>query len=106
VVGEGTKHVHLHLGDAQSGRRGGSRRGAFSIWTFDWAPDGSRIAFDRGPGTGLDDFYRTDLATVRIEDGEEQPLVTRRGFDRHPIHSPDGNRVSHGERRARVAGRA
>jgi len=90
VVGEGKKYVHLYLANVDSGNIRRLTGGPFSIWTFDWSPDGKTIAFDRGPGTGLDDLYRTDIYAVTVENGAIAPLVARRGFDRNPTYSPDG----------------
>lgn len=90
VIGEGRKFVHLYLADAATGETRRLTKGDFSIWTFDWSPDGKRIAFDRGPGLGLDDMFRSDIYTVTIDGGELRPLTQRRGFERGPSYSPDG----------------
>jgi dipeptidyl aminopeptidase/acylaminoacyl peptidase len=90
VVGEGAKRVHLYIVDVDSGNIRPLTSGAFSIWTFQWSPDGTEIAFDRGPGTGLDDLYHTDIYTVNVATGELKPLVVRPGSDRTPVYSPDG----------------
>lgn len=90
AIGEGRKFVHLYLADATTGETRRLTKGDFSIWTFDWSPDGKRIAFDRGPGLGLDDMFRSDIYTVTIDGGELRPLVQRRGFERSPAYSPDG----------------
>ncbi|HEX8408552.1 MAG TPA: S9 family peptidase [Thermoanaerobaculia bacterium] len=90
VIGEGRKFVHLYLADVTTGETRRLTKGDFSIWTFDWSPDGKRIAFDRGPGLGLDDMFRSDIYTVTIDGGELRPLMQRRGFERGPSYSPDG----------------
>lgn len=90
VVGEGRKFVHLFAADVESRAIRRLTRGPFSIWSFDWSPDGKTIAFDHGPGTGLDDLYRSDISVVRLSDGDVRPLVVRPGLDRRPVFSPDG----------------
>ncbi len=90
VVGEGRRRVHLYVADVDTGNIRPLTSGAFSIWTFQWSPAGTEIAFDRGPGTGLDDLYRTDIYTVNVATGEMKPLVVRRGSDRSPVYSSDG----------------
>ena len=90
VVGEGAKRVHIYLADVDSGNIRQLTKGAFSVFTFSWAPSGAEIAFDRGPGPGLDDLYRTDIYSVNVKSGELKPLVARRGSDRFPVYSPDG----------------
>ncbi|HET7433801.1 MAG TPA: S9 family peptidase [Thermoanaerobaculia bacterium] len=94
VVGQGLRYVHLHLVDVASGESRQLTHGDFSIFTFDWFPDGTRLVFDRGPGAGLDDFYRTDLYTVSVRDGVLHPLLVRRGLDRAPKVSPDGKWIA------------
>ncbi len=90
VMGEGAKLVHLHLVGVVTGSVRRLTNGAFSVWTLSWSPDGKNIAFDRGPGTGLDDVYRTDIYAVDVKSGALKPLVVRRGSDRAPVYSPDG----------------
>ena len=90
VVGEGAKRLHLYLADADGGNIRRLTNGAFSIFNFTWAPSGAEIAFDRGPGPGLDDLYRTDIYAVGIKSGNLKPLVVRPGLDQGPAYSPDG----------------
>jgi dipeptidyl aminopeptidase/acylaminoacyl peptidase len=90
VIGEGRKQVHLYLADVESGKARRLTKGDFAVSTFSWSPDGATIAFDRGPGPGLDDLYRSDIYAVDVRSGEMRPLVVRPGWDRHPTYSPDG----------------
>lgn len=90
VIGQGTKHLHLYVADVDSGKIRRLTNGPFTVWTLSWSPSGAEIAFDRGPGTGLDDLYRTDIYSVNVATGELKPLVVRRGSDRNPVYSPDG----------------
>ena len=90
VVGEGAKRVHLHVADVASGDVRRLTSGELSIWTFQWSPNATEIAFDRGPGIGLDDLYHTDIYSVNVESGELRPLVVQPGSDRSPVYSPDG----------------
>jgi dipeptidyl aminopeptidase/acylaminoacyl peptidase len=64
------------------------------VWSFSWSPDGQRIAFDRGPGRGLDDQFRTDIHLLEVKTGKSTPLVVRTGLDRRPLFSPDGGSVA------------
>jgi len=94
VVGEARKHVHLYVSENGITRR--LTRGAFSIFTFSWMPDGSAIVFDRAPGSGLDDLYRTDIWSVSTHDGALKPIVVRAGIDKTPVVSPDGKWIAFG----------
>lgn len=90
VVGEGRRYAHLYAIDVASRQVRPLTRGAFSIFDFDWSPDGKTIAFTRGPGLGLDEQYRTDIYAVSSDGGEIRPLVVQPGIDWKPAYSPDG----------------
>lgn len=94
VVGENSRHVHLYTIDVDSRAVRRLTRGDFSIFRFSWSPDGKTLAFDHGPGTGLDHLYRTDIDLVSASGGERRPLVRRPGLDRGPVFSPDGKSVA------------
>jgi Tol biopolymer transport system component len=90
VVGEDRRQAHLHVVDVASGKTRRLTSGAFSVFGYGWSPDGTTIAFSRGPGSTLDDQYRTDLYTVNVKSGEMRPLVVRPGLENLPTYSPDG----------------
>ena len=90
VVGEGRKFAHLYVATVEDGAVRRLTQGDFAVGTFDWAPDGTTIAFDRAPGAGLDDLYRTDIYAVDVKSGDVRPLVHGRGFERGPAYSDDG----------------
>lgn len=95
VVGQGRRHVHLHIVDVASGAVRRLTSGPFSIWRdFSWSPDGQWIAIDRAPGIGLDDLYRSDIWLLSTKDGSLEPLVARPGIERGPVFSPDGKWVA------------
>ncbi|HEY0139470.1 MAG TPA: S9 family peptidase [Thermoanaerobaculia bacterium] len=93
VIGEGTKHMHLYTVDVETKAVRRLTRGDFTVFTMAWSPDGKTIAFDRGTGSGLDHYYRTDIWTVD-RDGALKPLVVRTGMDRAPVWSPDGRSIA------------
>jgi dipeptidyl aminopeptidase/acylaminoacyl peptidase len=94
VIGEGRQHLHLHVIDVASGEVRRLTSGTFSIPTFSWSPDGRSIAFDRAPGPGLDDLFRTDIYAVDVGNGEIRPIIVRPGSDRGPVYSPDGKWIA------------
>jgi dipeptidyl aminopeptidase/acylaminoacyl peptidase len=96
VEGEGTRFVHLYVVDVEHGSVRRLTHGAFSIFNFSWSPDGTTIAFDRAPSTGLDDYYRTDIDLISVADGTVRPLVHRTGIDHAPKYSPDGKWIAFG----------
>ena len=94
VVGSGAQHVHLHLADVASGMTRQLTSGDYSVFGFDWAPDGARIVIDRAPEGGLDGLYQTDLHVVRVGNGGSAPLVALPGLDRRARWSPDGTWIA------------
>ena len=94
VVGANPKYARLYAIDLNTHAVRRLTDGPHSVWSFSIAPDGRTIAFDRSPGAGLDDVYRTDIYLVSIDGGAETPLVRLRGIDRTPVFSPDGKSVA------------
>src|SRR5262249_42014167 len=68
--------------------------GAFTVGSFQWSPDGTRIAFDHrlnpSPGFG----GSADISVVTLADRSVQKLVAQDGPDAHPVWSPDGSRIA------------
>ncbi|HVR38517.1 MAG TPA: S9 family peptidase [Thermoanaerobaculia bacterium] len=94
VVGANPRYAHLYLLELENKTSRALTSGNFSVWTFDWSPDGATIAFDRATGNGLDDMYRTDIWRVSVNDGTLSPLVERIGIDHQPHYSPDGKWIA------------
>jgi dipeptidyl aminopeptidase/acylaminoacyl peptidase len=94
VAGEPARQSHLYLADVATRAVRRLTSGPFTIAHLSWSPDGRRIAVDKLPGFGLDDYYRADLAIVNVEDGTITPLVTRPGLDATPRWSPDGKSIA------------
>lgn len=94
VVGEGVRYSHLYVIDVATKEVRQLTSGAFTAWSLSWSPDGKQIAFDRGPGAGLDEMYKTDIYVVPAAGGEARPLVVRDGLERNPKFSPDGKSIA------------
>ena len=62
----------------------------FTVDTFRWSPDGSRIAFDHRPDPRVESRSLSDLSIVDVESAEVTGLVARPGPDSDPRWSPDG----------------
>ncbi len=66
----------------------------FTVGSFEWSPDGRRIAFDHRPTPQIDAFVDADISVVEVESREVFPLVTQVGPDTSPRWSPDGNELA------------
>ncbi len=94
VIGADSKYARIYTFDISSGKSQRLTSGAFSVFSFDWSPDGRTIVFDRARELGLDASYETDLYTISSSGGDQKPLVVRAGPDQAPQFSPDGKFVS------------
>ena len=94
VVDKNIKHIHLYLADVADGTVRKLTSGDFSIFNFDWSPDGSTIAYARGPRPGLDGQYLTDIYALSLADGATRPIIERPGIDYYPVYSPDGKSIA------------
>lgn len=63
---------------------------SFTVNTYRWSPDSSRIAFDHAPDPRVESFSQSDISIVDIESGAITPLVSTPGTDGDPHWSPDG----------------
>jgi dipeptidyl aminopeptidase/acylaminoacyl peptidase len=70
--------------------------GDFTVGSFAWSPDGSRIVFDHRPTPQIDSFPHADISWVELADAVVHPLVTDAGPDSGPSWSPDGSLVLYG----------
>ena len=94
VVGEDQRSNHLWVIDVESKRARQVTTGAFSVGSFDWAPDGKKIAFDHQINADLSADSTADLSVVTVADGTVRPLVTQPGPDTGPVWSHDGSRIA------------
>jgi len=85
-----------HLWVIAADGEGAARRlteGDYTVGSFAWSPDGSRIAFDHRPTTQVGSFPMADISWVEVATGIVSALVTDDGPDSGPSWSPDGTEV-------------
>ena len=65
----------------------------YHVVSFDWAPDSRSIAFEHWPGPLADNWTKSALAEVTIENGTVRELVGK-GAPNAPKYSPNGRYVA------------
>ncbi len=65
----------------------------FSVASFEWSPDGSRIAFSATTVPDLIAGNTADIHLLTLADNSVKPLVTQVGADNDPHWSPDGRQL-------------
>ncbi len=65
----------------------------YTVGSFDWSPDGSRIVFDATKNSDLINGGTSDIYTLALADNSVGKLVTQPGPDDDPHWSPDGRQI-------------
>jgi dipeptidyl aminopeptidase/acylaminoacyl peptidase len=99
IVDRDWRMTHLHVIDVDpdAGAPAKPRRlteGAFTVGSFNWAPDGKSIAFDHRVDPNLINGATADISIVSVADGSVRKLVTKDGPDNGPVWSPDGTQIA------------
>ena len=102
LVDQQHKYSHLYslsLTQTDSGTYPVQRltEGEFTIRSFDWAPDGSKLVFDHANDPNINTgFLDLDISWVSADSGAVQSLVKRPGVDSNPRFSHDGSMIAFG----------
>ncbi len=65
----------------------------FSVGSFSWSPDGSKIAFSATINPDLIQGVTSDLYVLNLSDDSIKKLVSQPGPDTNPLWSPDGKEI-------------
>jgi dipeptidyl aminopeptidase/acylaminoacyl peptidase len=68
---------------------------AFSVDSFSWSPDGSRIAFSGQRDPDLISGHTADIYVLNVADKSLKKIVDTPGPDTNPKWSPDGTRIAY-----------
>lgn len=85
---------HLWVIDVESKKAKRLTKGDFTVGSFDWSPDGTRIAFDHAVNPDPSSGGTSDISIVAVADAAVTPLVTQEGPDNRPLWSPDGTQIA------------
>src|SRR6516165_9438828 len=65
----------------------------YSIGSFSWSPDGSKIAFDAARNPDLIQLGTADVYVLNLADDTVKKIVSQPGPDGNPHWSPDGKQI-------------
>jgi dipeptidyl aminopeptidase/acylaminoacyl peptidase len=100
LIDQNYKYRHLYVIDMEKDKEGKLNMkqltgGAFSVYDFDWSPDGKFIAFAHVPDPTINTlFISGDISVVPSDSGEIRKLVSWEGRDNSPHYSPDGKWIA------------
>jgi dipeptidyl aminopeptidase/acylaminoacyl peptidase len=94
IVDQEYRMSHLAVVDVASRATKPLTHGAFTVGSFAWSPDGTRIAFDHRLNPSPASSGSSDISIVDVAAGTSTALVTQDGPDTNPTWSPDGSRIA------------
>ncbi|MDP2320556.1 MAG: S9 family peptidase [Acidobacteriota bacterium] len=94
IEDEDQRYTHLHVLDLSSKAVKRLTEGGFVVGSFDWSPDGTRIAFDHRITSDPGDGMSADISVVTVATGAREAIVTQAGPDSNPLWSPDGSQIA------------
>jgi dipeptidyl aminopeptidase/acylaminoacyl peptidase len=88
------RYAHLYLLDIGAATTKPLTKGKLVVGSFEWSPDGRRIAYDHRNTSDPADGGSADISVVLTATGEAQVVVAQEGPDTNPHWSPDGTQLA------------
>lgn len=88
------RYTHLHVLDIATKATRPLTTGAFVVGSFDWSPDGTKLAFDHRVTSDPADSGSADISVVTVATGAREVVVAQAGPDSNPRWSPDGSQIA------------
>jgi dipeptidyl aminopeptidase/acylaminoacyl peptidase len=88
------RYTHLHLFDLTTRATTRLTSGTFVVGSFDWSPDGTRVAFDHRRTSDAADGGTADISIVSVATQAREIVVSQEGSDSNPVWSPDGTQLA------------
>lgn len=87
--------MNLFLLDLDSGQVMRMTTDDYDVASFDWSPDGTRLALSlKTDLSRVTSYYTTDLFLLDVDSRQLRPLVRQEGQDDTPLWSPDGRTIA------------
>jgi dipeptidyl aminopeptidase/acylaminoacyl peptidase len=90
VGGEGYAAARLYVLSARGGSAHAVTESTRHVLSFDWLPDGSKVAYAAQKSPQGRDAFHVDIYELDLRSGRETPLVVQPGQDLAPAYSRDG----------------
>ncbi len=101
IIGDDYTFSHLYVLDvpADSGTKNKAEQitsgESFTVQSFRWSPDSTRIAFSATINPDLGSGDTADIYTVTLADKAVKKIVSTPGPDSNPVWSPDGAQIAY-----------
>lgn len=75
---------------------------SLNVHTFNWSPDGKRIAFSASDKLSWYTAMKTDMYVVDVETRKVRSLLKQPGPDNNPVWSPDGKWIAFNSQKGKL----
>jgi len=94
IEDEDQRYTHLYVLDLATKAVKPLTKGTFVVGSFDWSPDGTKLAFDHRATSDPADGGTADISVVTVATAASDRVVSQAGPDTNPRWSPDGSQLA------------